>query len=247
MYYQPQFNLALKQVVGVEALIRWHHPERGFVSPADFLEVAEEFGLLPVIGNWVLNDACRQGSQWLSKGAAPLRVSVNISADHFLQPDFVDTVFCCLEKYNFPPQYLELEITETLALNDMSNVVNSLSRLRESSINIALDDFGTGYSSLSYLQELPLDTLKIDKSFIDMLTQGNARHDAITRSIVSLSESLELESIAEGVETTEQLSVVSEMNITMVQGYYYSKPVAAHEVLDVVRRIENDSSANKAA
>lgn len=247
LYYQPQFNLGLKKVVSVEALIRWNHPERGFIPPNDFIPLAEEHGLLPIIGDWVINEACRQASVWLYTDSAPLRVAVNISADHFFQPGFVQKVLDCLAKHKIPAELLEIEVTESVAVNDMNVVVESLTKLRDSSIHIALDDFGTGYSSLSYLQDLPLDTLKIDKTFIQKLLQGNLQHDAITEAIASLGESLMLETVAEGVETADQLSAVSNMRVSVVQGYYYSKPVAANDLQSVVQKINNDSRLGDAA
>jgi len=247
LYYQPQFDLSQNKVVSVEALIRWNHPLRGFVPPDDFIPVAETNGLMPLIGNWVLNEACRQAAAWLHESNLPLRVAVNISADHFFQPDFVNAILDCLKKHRLPPQLLELEVTESVAVNDMDIVVQSLARLRESSIHVALDDFGTGYSSLSYLQDLPLDTLKIDKSFIQKMLCGNLQHDSITAAIVSLGQSLQLQTVAEGVETADQLTAVSDMQISVVQGYYYSKPVAASDLGRVVSEINAEVGARKAA
>lgn len=247
LYYQPQFNLGLNKVVSVEALIRWHHPERGFIPPNDFIPVAEENGLLPIIGDWVINEACRQAAVWLYTDNAPLRVAVNISADHFFQTGFVQKVLDCLATHKIPADLLELEVTEGVAVSDMNLVVESLTKLRDSSIHVALDDFGTGYSSLSYLQDLPLDTLKIDKSFIQKLLQGNLQHDAITEAIASLGESLKLETVAEGVETADQLSAVSDMRVSVVQGYYYSKPVTANDLQSVVQKINNDNELGDAA
>lgn len=247
LHYQPQFNLGLSKVVSVEALIRWNHPVRGLVPPNDFIPVAEQNGLLPIIGDWVLNEACRQAAYWLHNKNLRLRIAVNISSDHFFQADFVQKTLDTLEKHNLPPQLLELEVTEGVAVNDISQVVESLARLRESSIHVALDDFGTGYSSLSYLQELPLDTLKIDKSFIQKMCMGNEQHDSITEAIVAMGQSLNLETVAEGVETENQLSVVSDLRISIVQGYYYSKPVCAEELEDVITTINSGNGLQKAA
>ena len=247
LYYQPQFNLSLSKVVSVEALIRWNHPERGFIAPDQFLPLAEENGLMPIIGDWVINEACRQASIWLHSDSAPLRVAVNISADHFFQSGFVQKVLDCLAEHKIPADLLELEVTESVAVNDMDVVVESLTKLRNSSIQVALDDFGTGYSSLSYLQDLPLDTLKIDKSFIQKLLKGNLQHDAITETIASLGESLKLETVAEGVETADQLSAVSDMRVSVVQGYYYSKPVAAEQLQSVVQKINYENKLGDAA
>lgn len=209
--------------------------------------MAEQNGLMPGIGNWVIDEACRQASVWLHKDKTPLRIAVNVSADHFFQPKFVASIIDCLEKYQLPPQFIELEVTESVAVKDMNTVVESLRKLQESSIQVALDDFGTGYSSLSYLQELPLDTLKIDKTFIQKLLLGNLQHGSITETIVSLAKSLGLETVAEGVETEDQLSAVSDMRISVVQGYYYSKPVSAAELQSVVQNINCSNELPKAA
>lgn len=217
------------------------------MPPDDFIPVAENNGLLPVIGDWVLNEACRQAAAWRRESGISLRVAVNISADHFFEPDFVETILDCLERHQLPPQFLELEVTESVAVNDMALVVQSLASLREASIHVALDDFGTGYSSLSYLQDLPLDTLKIDKSFIQKMLCGNLQHDSITAAIIALGQSLDLQTVAEGVETADQLSAVSDMQISVVQGYYYSKPVAAEELARVVSEINAEVEGRKAA
>lgn len=247
LFYQPQFNLAEVKVLSAEALIRWNHPERGLLTPDKFISTAESNGLMPSIGNWVIEEACRQAAEWLYNMNMPLRVAVNISADHFFQPDFVQNIIESLDRHNLPPQFIELEVTESVAMNDIQHVVQSLQQLRDLSIHVALDDFGTGYSSLSYLQELPLDTLKIDKSFIQNMLLGNSSKESITKTIVNLGKTLNLETVAEGVETADQLSAVSDMRISVVQGYYYSKPVSAHEIADVVSQLNNTDHYRKIA
>ncbi|MBX2839362.1 MAG: bifunctional diguanylate cyclase/phosphodiesterase [Gammaproteobacteria bacterium] len=241
LYFQPKFNLTHQMVDSVEALLRWHHPERGLVPPDKFIPIAEECGLLPAIGGWVLDEACRQAASWLQEQKLPLRIAVNVSAEQFLQPGFVLGVLRCLKRHNLPPQYLELEVTESVVMADIEIVAGSLKVLQQAGIKIALDDFGTGYSSLSYLQDLPLDTLKIDKSFIQKLVTGNAQHESITETITELASTLGLDTVAEGVETDDQLSHVANMGISSVQGYFYSKPVCADDVWQVVSGI-NDSS-----
>lgn len=247
LYYQPQFNIAQAKVLSAEALIRWNHPERGFLAPNHFITIAEENGLMPSIGDWVIEEACRQAAVWLYEKKMPLRVAVNVSADHFFQNDFVKMIIDTLEKHKLPPHLLEVEVTESVAMNDINLVVKSLQQLRDLSIHVALDDFGTGYSSLSYLQELPLDTLKIDKSFIHNMLQGNAQKESITQTIVALGNRLNLETVAEGVETVDQLAAVSDMKISVVQGFYYSQPVSATELEFVVMQLNDADSEPKAA
>ncbi len=234
LYFQPKYNLALGKVDSVETLIRWHHPERGMVPPDLFIPIAEDCGLLPALGGWVLNESCRQAASWLYEQNLPLRVAVNVSAEQFLQTDFILDVQRCLKLHNLPTQYLELEVTESVVMADIDLVANALSEFKNLGIKIALDDFGTGYSSLSYLQDLPLDTLKIDKSFIQKLETGNEQHESITEAITDLAKTLGLDTVAEGVETDDQLSRVESLGISSVQGYYYSKPVPAGDINDVV-------------
>jgi diguanylate cyclase (GGDEF)-like protein len=248
LYFQPQFNLHADKVDAVEALIRWNHPERGLIPPDEFIPVAEECGLLPVLGNWVMDEACRQCACWLNENRLSLRVAVNVSTEQFLQPNFVLEVLKCLKKHNLDPKYLELEVTESVVMADIEVVVASLTLLQKAGIKIALDDFGTGYSSLSYLQDLPLDTLKIDKTFIQKLLQGNQQHESITETIASLARTLGLETVAEGVETEDQLAHVTNLGISVVQGYWYSRPVPAADIGQVVAAINNeDFKAQKAA
>ncbi len=247
LYYQPQFNIAESKVLSAEALIRWNHPERGFLTPNHFITIAEENGLMPAIGNWVIEQACCQAAEWLYEKKMPLRVAINISADHFFQTDFVKLIVDSLEKYKLPPQLLEIEVTESVAMSDIDLVVKSLQQLRDLSIHVALDDFGTGYSSLSYLQELPLDTLKIDKSFIQNMLKGNTQKESITETIIALGNRLNLETVAEGVETLDQLDAVSDMQISVVQGFYYSRPVSASELEYVVGQLNASQKDNKAA
>jgi len=211
------------------------------ISPDNFIPVAEESGLLQVMGMWVLDEACKQAAEWINTGERPVRVAVNVSADQFLQPDFVSNVHKCLQKYELPPEYLELELTESVVMNDVGLVVESLSALRGAGVKIALDDFGTGYSSLSYLRNLPIDTLKIDKSFIQCMEMENDQESSIAQTVAVLAESLGLDTVAEGVETDDQLNAVIKMGISSVQGYYYSKPLAAAELQKTVAEINQST------
>ncbi len=234
LYYQPQFNLAKNQVDAVEALVRWNHPQRGLVSPVDFISVAEDCGLMPELGKWVLDEACRQASRWLQDTDFGLRVAVNVSVHQIMQKDFVEQVISTLDRHNLDTDAIELELTESVFMADSEWVVKSLMQLREAGIKIALDDFGTGYSSLSQLQDLPVSTIKIDRSFISRLNaQPNVSH-SVTATIASIADVLGLETVAEGVESDMQLDQVAGLGINMVQGFFYSKPMASNNIPEAI-------------
>ena len=228
IHYQPQI-LATGLVTGVEALTRWRHPHRGMVSPADFIPLAEETGLILPLGNWVLDTACRQLAEWAKKPSmAHLTVAVNVSARQFHQPDFVDQVLAALKRSGANPLKLKLELTESLLVENLQDIVAKMSDLQSVGVGFSLDDFGTGYSSLSYLQRLPLDQLKIDQSFVrDVLTDPN--NAAIARTIVALAQSLGLGVIAEGVETAEQHDFLANCGCNAYQGFFFSRPLPAEE------------------
>ena len=237
LYYQPQFNVKKLRVDAVEALIRWHHPIKGFVPPDQFIGIAEESGLMPVLGAWVLDEACRQIMVWNHQNGLDLRVAVNVSVHQVMQQNYVKQVFDTIEKHKIDPRDLELEITESVVMADVDWVIQSLSTLKDAGIKIALDDFGTGYSSLSQLQDLPLDTLKIDRSFINKLeSPSNATH-SFTATIAQLAGTLGLETVAEGVESDVQCSLIKQLDIDFIQGYYYSKPVASNDVESAISKI----------
>ena len=238
LYYQPQISLLHDEVFSVEALIRWNHPERGLVSPIEFVGVAEECGLMPNLGNWVLNEACRQAAVWNNTENLAIRVAVNVSVHQITQVEFVDNVFNAIERYNLPARFLELEITESVVMSDIEWIVDSLTTLKNHGIKIALDDFGTGYSSLNQLQALPLDTLKIDRSFISRIDDESVSSKSITATIASIAEIYGLETVAEGIETEQQLAEVRRLGISVAQGYYYSKPVKTEDVADVIASID---------
>jgi diguanylate cyclase (GGDEF)-like protein/PAS domain S-box-containing protein len=226
LHYQPQYEVASGRIVGMEALIRWEHPEHGLVSPARFMPFAEESGLILPIGEWVLQEACRQNRAWQDAGLKAVRVAVNISALQFRQPGFADTVRAALERSGLPARYLELEVTESVIMHDAERVTASLEALKQMGLELAIDDFGTGYSSLSYLKRFPIDRLKIDQSFVRDITSD--RDDAaITSAIIALTRNLGLKTIAEGVETREQLEFLRTQGCNEVQGYLLSRPVEA--------------------
>jgi predicted signal transduction protein with EAL and GGDEF domain len=227
VWYQPIVSLANHQVVGVEALVRWQHPERGLVAPGEFLEVADEVGLITQIDEWVLFEACRQGCEWLRSGTftAQSTISVNLSAKAFAQDTLVQNVVDILRDTGYAASGLRLEITEGAAIKDAARARVVLAELRTLGVRISLDDFGTGYSSLSYLQSLPLDTLKIDRSFVAGIGTDKDKGE-IVKLIVGLARTLDLEIVAEGTETAAQVESLRALGCQFGQGYYFAKPAA---------------------
>lgn len=228
LHYQPQVNLQSGEIIGVEALIRWQSPERGMVSPMEFIPLAEETGLIIPIGAWVLRCACTQAKIWLDQGQG-LVMAVNISARQFQHPGFIDSVEEILFETGLPPQHLELEITESIAMHDAERTTTTLHALRQLGIHLSIDDFGTGFSSLAYLRRFPLSKLKVDQSFVRNLSVNE--HDAtIAHTVILLGHSLKLTVIAEGVETKEQLDILRRLGCEEMQGYYFSRPVPAADL-----------------
>ena len=234
LYYQPQVDVATGRVVGAEALIRWQHPELGLVPPMGFIPIAEETGLVVPMGAWVLHAACAQAVAWQAEGLPPLRIAVNVSGRQFAQTDFVNTVAGALERSGLAPHLLDLELTETVVMEDAEENIRSLGRLKALGVRLSVDDFGTGYSSLSYLKRFPLDALKIDRSFLSGVP-GDPDHVAITTAIIAMARSLRLDLVAEGVETEEQLAFIREQGCQEFQGYLVSPPVPAVRFLELVR------------
>ena len=226
LQYQPQMDLATGRIFAVEALIRWRHPERGLVSPAAFIPLAEETGLILPIGDWTLRTACRQNKAWQLSGLPPIVVSVNVSARQFQEKDWVERVAAALEESGLEARYLELELTESLIMQDVQQAVETMHRLEKLGVHLAIDDFGTGYSSLSALKRFPVGRLKIDQSFVQDLP-GDTDDAAIAQAIISLAHSLQLRVIAEGVETRDQLDFLHEAGCNEIQGYYLSRPIDA--------------------
>nr|WP_292843375.1 EAL domain-containing protein [Methylotenera sp.] len=224
LYYQVQVDF-LHHAIGVEALIRWIHPERGLISPFDFIPVAEETGLILPIGQWVLEAACAQIKAWeQNEQTRHLTVSVNVSAKQFRQPDFVSTVKSIIAFYAIDPTLLKLELTESLLLDNIEDTISTMNNLKESGIVFSLDDFGTGYSSLQYLKRLPLYQLKIDQSFVRDIAADN-NDQMIIRTIIAMAHMLDLNVIAEGVETMEQQQILLSNGCTHYQGYLFGKPM----------------------
>jgi diguanylate cyclase (GGDEF)-like protein/PAS domain S-box-containing protein len=229
LYYQPQVDCRSGQVLGVEALLRWNHPQRGLVPPMEFIPIAEETGSILAIGEWVLRQACEQNARWLERGFAPLRMAVNISATQFAQKDFVELVESTLDATGLPPKLLELEVTESVVMHDIDMVTAQLTRLQNLGVSIAIDDFGTGYSSLSYLQDLPLDSLKIDRAFINSL-DCNAPDKSLANSIIMIAAAANLRTVAEGIESAEQIRTLAALGCSEAQGYLISKPQPAGRI-----------------
>jgi len=228
LHYQPVVSLTSGQITGAEALLRWNHPERGLVPPMEFIPLAEETGLIRPIGRWVLAEACRQVRAWQLQhpSSPPLMVSVNLSTSEFRHPGLVDDVAAALRETGLAPCSLRLEITESVALDDVDAAVAVLTALKGLGVRLALDDFGTGYSSLGYLQRLPVDMVKIDRSFLSGADAG-PRTLAIVRAIASLAHALGMDATAEGIETAEQLAWAREARCERGQGYYFSRPLPA--------------------
>lgn len=233
LFYQPQVDIQTGRITGAEALIRWFHPLRGMISPQTFIPLAEETGLIVVIGKWALREACRQTKQWHDKGYEELHISVNISALQMQNEDFAREVSSILEETGLAPKYLELEITESWIIKNFDYHYRILNELREMGIRISLDDFGTGYSSLSYLKRLPIHNIKIDKSFIDDIYSDTTKQ-VITEAIINIAHKLKLDVTAEGVETQLQLQYLAEQNCDKIQGYYISRPVPVENLEEML-------------
>jgi len=234
IHYQPQANLKSGHVIGVEALLRWNHPEFGFISPAEFIPLAEETGLIIPIGEWVLKTACAQFKCWQNEKLPVKSVSVNLSALQFTQGNFLSLIANILQESRLAASCLELEITESLIMNDVDKSIKILDELKAMGIQLAIDDFGTGYSSLNYLNRFPLTRIKIDQSFVRDITT-NADADAITKAVISMGHSLKLKVIAEGVETREQVNFLKTELCDEVQGYYLGRPLPPYETTVVLR------------
>jgi diguanylate cyclase (GGDEF)-like protein/PAS domain S-box-containing protein len=224
LHYQPQVDLKTGVITGAEALIRWTHPTRGLVPPAQFIPVAEECGLILPIGRWVLREACKQAREWANAGLPMITMAVNISSMEFRDDNFLDRVFAILEETGLDPKWLELELTESVLMKRAESAATVLQTLRAAGVQIAVDDFGTGYSSLSYLRKFPIDALKIDQSFVRQITTSPDETSIVT-AVISMGRSLKLRVIAEGVETEEELAFLQAHHCDEAQGYFFSRPV----------------------
>ena len=238
LYYQPQVEAGTGMIVGLEALVRWEHPESGLIPPMEFIPIAEETGLIIPIGEWVLQTACEQTQAWHQAGLNTLRIAVNLSGRQFKQHDLIKSVQNTLDSTRLDPQYLELELTESILMHDVEENISTLLKLKETGLKLSVDDFGTGYSSMSYLKRFPLDTLKIDRCFVkDIMTDPNDA--AITKAIIALAKSLDLTTIAEGVETEDQFTFLREQGCDQIQGYLISRPLPAEEIIALLKADKN--------
>jgi diguanylate cyclase (GGDEF)-like protein len=240
LYYQPKVDIRSGQIIGMETLVRWHHPELGMISPAKFIPIAEETGFIVPLGEWILRMACKQNKKWQDAGYPPLQIAVNLSARQFKQDNFIQVISDILQETELEAKWLELEITESTIMDHVDDAVLKLDKLRTMGIRMSIDDFGTGYSSLSYLKSLPIDTLKIDHSFVRDIP-FHADDMAIVKSIISMANALNLHVIAEGVETEEQMLFLHENGCYEGQGYLFHKPIPAEEFEKVMK--ENKKSA----
>jgi EAL domain-containing protein (putative c-di-GMP-specific phosphodiesterase class I) len=249
LHYQPQIDVKTGAIIGAEALIRWNHPERGYVPPQTFIPIAEDSGLIIPIGEWVLERACRQAAEWQASGLPSITVSVNVSAVQFRRQDLYELVRRHLNSSGIDPSRLVLEITESAIMSVRDRAVKPLNQLRELNVGLALDDFGTGYSSLSYLNAFPLTMIKIERSFVGELLRDKTAAK-ITEAIISMAHVLKLSVVAEGVEESAQLEMLKEFGCDIVQGFYFSRAVPATEFAELLRAgaaADPDSGRSSAA
>lgn len=234
LLYQPMVDLKTQKIVSAEALIRWLHPVRGVISPMEFIEVAEETGLIPLIGEWVINTACAQNKYWQDLGLDPIKIAVNVSGIQFKQDNIVEVVEAALTAAKLNPRYLNLELTESSIMGDTHTYIYAMNELKKLGVGLVIDDFGTGYSSLSYLKRFPVNKIKIDKSFVrDINTDEDDK--AIVQAIIAMAQQLKLQVVAEGVETREQLAFLQSQNCDEIQGFYFSPPIKASELEQMLR------------
>ena len=225
LLYQPKVHAPSGEITGAEALIRWQHPQRGLVAPAVFIPIAERFGLIGAIGNWLIDEACRQAGQWRDEGLR-MRVAINLSAHQLRHADLADRIDAALKRHRINPQLLTCEITESVAMEDASNAIRMVEKLGAMGVNISIDDFGTGYSSLAYLRKLRAGELKIDRSFVmDLETSADAR--AVVDAVVKLAQALGLKVVAEGVETEAQHAILRAFGCHELQGFLFARPMSA--------------------
>jgi EAL domain-containing protein (putative c-di-GMP-specific phosphodiesterase class I) len=231
--YQPIVHLRTNEITGLEALIRWQHPEHGIIPPLDFIPLAEETGMIVPIGEWVLREACRQAARWNERRETPLTVSVNLSAVQLNQGNLPDLVESALTESGLMPALLVIELTESLLVDHRESTLRQLQQVKALGIRLAIDDFGTGYSSLAYLRRFPIDIIKIDKSFVDDVGNVPAAA-ALTMGIIQLGRSLHLSTIAEGIEHADQLSELTDGNCELGQGYYFAEPLTQSDMTDLL-------------
>ncbi|WP_406542683.1 putative bifunctional diguanylate cyclase/phosphodiesterase [Clostridium ljungdahlii] len=235
LYYQPQVDMENTKVVGFEALIRWNSPKLGWVMPLEFINLAEETGLIIPIGEWVLKTACSQNKMWKDNGYSYDFISINVLPIQLKDDNFVYTVKKVLEETELKPEYLEIEITESVMMESLESNLKVINELKNMGVKVALDDFGSGYSSLNYLKSIPINTLKIDKTFIDGIC-SDYYEDIITEEIIKLAHRMKLEVVAEGVEEENQIKSLKGKNCNKIQGYYFGKPMPSEDIKDFLKK-----------
>ena len=234
LFYQIKVDTVTEEVVGAEALIRWLHPEKGFISPDRFIPLAEESDLILPIGQWVIREACTQSMMLQKMGLAPIIIAVNLSARQLHQQNMPEIIGAILQETGLPAKYLSVEITESMLMHDVEDTIKTLAAIKQMGLSIAIDDFGTGYSSLNYLKRFPIDTLKVDRSFVMDITKDDD-DKAVVISIIGLAHNLKLEVVAEGVETKEELEFLKAHDCDIIQGYYFSKPLPWHDFVALLK------------
>jgi EAL domain-containing protein (putative c-di-GMP-specific phosphodiesterase class I) len=233
LYYQPQIDLETRKIVGAEALIRWLHPKKGMIPPDKFIPIAEETGLIHQINKWVIGTACKQNNEWAKAGIGHVRIAINLSGYQLAGQNIVSFLQESLKENNLDPQYLEVEITESVLMQDSDDTISTLQQIKDMQIVIALDDFGTGYSSLSYLTSFHVDTLKIDRSFI-MGCPHQKNNIVVIKAIIAMGRSMGMKIVAEGIETDEQLEMLREFGVHEGQGYLFKPPVPQEKFFALV-------------
>jgi EAL domain-containing protein (putative c-di-GMP-specific phosphodiesterase class I) len=228
VFYQPQINIATGTITGAEALIRWHHPERGLLTPASFIHTLENGPLAATVGAWVLNEACAQAAQWRRRFYPQFRIGINLCGAQFYAGDLADDVFATLTRHGLPPEALELEVTENIVLANEDLILEDLTRLHNFGVGIAFDDFGTGYASLSLLKSYPLTRIKIDQSFVRGISTSK-RDASVVRALLDMARNFDLEAIAEGIETDSEYSFLQQEHCSEGQGYLFGKPMSARQ------------------
>jgi EAL domain-containing protein (putative c-di-GMP-specific phosphodiesterase class I) len=237
LHYQPEFNLQTGRIEGVEALIRWQHPERGLIAPMEFIPIAEESGQILLIGEWVLRKACKQNKLWQESGFPPFRMAVNVAHNQIeLHDELVNAVQNALQETNLAPQYLEIELSENIIIHS-HEIIQTVGALKNLGVSIALDDFGVGYSNLSYLKKLPVDRLKIDRVFTENIG-SDADDESIVRAVLAVAKSLNIEVIAEGIETLGQINFLKHEGCHEGQGFYFCKPLSVRDFEEFMRKYE---------
>ena len=245
VWYQPQFEVTSGEISGAEALLRWRHVVDGRVSPAEFVPLAEESGLIVAIGSWVIEQACRDLRELLDNGLHPGPMSINVSARQLRESSFESDVMAPIRRFRIHPGYIQLEVTETTVAQNRDTAIDILENLRKEGVRVAIDDFGTGYSSLSYLQQMPFDIIKIDKTFVDGIGKGTTS-DNICRTIIRMAEELGKKSIAEGVENNEQIAFLRQNGCDFIQGHYYSGALTQEEFMKFLEKQNSHTQRRKA-